>query len=110
MDGNKVRDAYYATYNNSLLSFLIPANPVAFTLYFFGLGSDHAKDQKKLAHLAKEWKKICALHLHEEKLMQATALVDLLPILIEEKEQKIEEAGGPAAWEALPECEKDQLD
>jgi hypothetical protein len=98
LDGwNKAQDAYYATYNNSLLSFLIPANPVAFASYFFGLGSDHAKDQKKLACLAKEWKKICALHLHEEKLMQATALVDLLPILMEEKEQKIEEVEGPAA-------------
>jgi hypothetical protein len=111
LDGwKKARDAYYATYNNSLLGFLIPANPVAFTSYFFGLGSDHAEDQKKLARLAKEWKKICALHLHGEKLMQATALIDLLPILMEEKERKIQEAGGPAAWEALPECEKDRLD
>lgn len=86
-----------------------PANPTRFASYFLGLGSDHAEDQKKLARLIAEWKKICALQLHGEKLMQA-AMIELLPILMEEKEHSIQEVGGPEVWEALPEGEKDHLD
>jgi hypothetical protein len=106
----KARDTYYSAYNNSPLGSTMPANPTRFASYFLGLGSDHAEDQKKLARLIAEWKKFCALQLHGEKLMQATAMVELLPILMKEKEHSIQEAGRPEAWEALPENEKDRLD
>ncbi|KAF8240634.1 hypothetical protein L208DRAFT_1374203 [Tricholoma matsutake] len=86
------------------------ANPVRFASYFLGLGSNHAEDQKKLAHLIEEWKKICVLQIHGERLMQGTAMIELLPILMEEKQHSIQEAGGSEAWEALPDSKKDHLD
>jgi hypothetical protein len=104
------RDQFYSTYNNSPLGHLYPASVIAFAAYLLGLGSDHAEDQKKLARLLEEWKKISDRAMRGEKHMQQMALNELLPIIAEESERKIEAAGGIAAWEAMSEDEKDLWD
>ena len=38
-----------------------------------------------------------------KKHMQTLALVELLPIIVEESAHKVDAVGGPNAWEALPE-------
>jgi hypothetical protein len=86
------------------------ASVVAFAAYLLGLGSDHAEDQKKLARLLEEWKKISDRALCGEKQMQHIAVNELLPIIAQECECKIEAAGGIAAWEAMSENEKDKWD
>jgi hypothetical protein len=106
----KVQDAYYSTYSDSPLGSITPANPVGFASYIFGLGSDHAEDQKKLARLIEGWKKICTMQIHGERLLQTTSTIEVLPILVVEKEHSIQRAGGLHAWEALPDDEKDRLD
>ena len=106
----KKRDQYYYTYNNSPMGLLYPASVVAFAAYLLGLRSDHAEDQKKLARMLEEWKKISDRALHGKKYMQSLALAELLPIIAEESAHKIEVAGGPDAWEALSESEKDKWD
>lgn len=87
---------------------LYPANIVAFAAYLLGLRSDHAEDQKKLARLLEEWKKISDRVMHGEKQMQQMALNELLPIIAEESKQKIKAARG--AWEAMSKDEKDLWD
>lgn len=111
MEGwKKKRDQYYYTYNNSPMGCLYPASVVAFAAYLLGLGSDHAEDQKKLACMLEEWKKISDWALRGEKHMQTLALVELLPIIAEESACKVDAVGGPNAWEALPESDKDKWD
>ena len=89
---------------------LYPASVVAFAAYILGLGSDHAEDQKKLACMLEEWKKISDWALCGEKHMQNLALVELLPITAEESAHKVEAVGGIDDWEALSENEKDKWD
>ena len=89
---------------------LYPASVVAFAAYLLGLGSDHAEDQKKLARMLEEWKKISDQALRSEKHMQNLVLVELLPIIVEESARKVEAVGGIDVWEALSENEKDKWD
>lgn len=103
-------DQSYQTYNNSPTGQLHPVNINAFAAYLLGLGSDHAEDQKKLAQLLEDWKKISDRVMHGEKQMQQMALNELLPIIAEESEHKIEAAGGIVAWEAMSKDEKDSRD
>ncbi|KAF8221487.1 hypothetical protein L208DRAFT_1382248 [Tricholoma matsutake] len=106
----KKQDQYYYTYNNSPMGCLYPASVIAFAAYLLGLRSDHAEDQKKLACMLEEWKKILDRALLGEKHMQTLALVELLPIIVEESACKVDAVGGPDAWEALPESDKDKWD
>lgn len=111
LDGWKhTQDRYYDTYNNSPFGSIAPANRDAFAAYILGLGTDHAKDQKKLARLIEQWKTASDRTVRGEKYMKGADLVELLPIIAEENEQKILEAGGVDAWEALPDTEKDSRD
>jgi hypothetical protein len=48
--------------------------------------------------------------LHGKKHMQTLALVELLLIMAEESACKVDAVGGPNAWEALLESDKDKWD
>ncbi|KAF8954451.1 hypothetical protein BDZ97DRAFT_1590776, partial [Flammula alnicola] len=100
----------YGTYNRSRLGKVSPADVIAFATYLLGLGSDHAEDQKRLARLLLLWKIISEKEIRGRRYMEATAISDLLPIILEANNQKIQDAGGVEAWDALSEAEKDRRD
>ncbi|KAF8869688.1 hypothetical protein BD779DRAFT_1614354 [Infundibulicybe gibba] len=101
---------YYDTYNRSSLGARRPANVLTFATSILGLGSDHAEDQKKLGRLIQEWKTNSDRIVRGQAHLKTASIASFLPIILEESQRKVEEAGGNDAWEALPEDIKDQKD
>ncbi|KAF8059514.1 hypothetical protein FPV67DRAFT_1426248 [Lyophyllum atratum] len=106
---NQVKEMY-ETYNDSPMGNIAPADASLFATYILGLGTDHAEDQKKLARLILEWKTVTDLTLRGQHYMKAMPASELLPIIMEACNEKIEAAGGIESWEVLPEAEKDKRD
>ncbi|GLB43920.1 hypothetical protein LshimejAT787_1501040 [Lyophyllum shimeji] len=101
---------FIATYNASPFGQSNPMDVWKFAGAILGLMTDHAADQKKLAQLLLGWKLESIRALEGRKFMEKAALTDLLPVILEENEKKIEQAGGIRAWEKLPEAEKEHRD
>ncbi|KAJ7142722.1 hypothetical protein C8R44DRAFT_726053 [Mycena epipterygia] len=81
-------DEMYETYNASPLGRLYPEDPRSFFLEIMGMMTDHANDQMKLRTLFK---------------LTAPKLLDVIYALTDEK---IEDADGMEAWDALPALER----
>ncbi|KAF9003189.1 hypothetical protein BDZ89DRAFT_901335, partial [Hymenopellis radicata] len=71
-----------------------------------GFHSDHAEDQKKLFRLLKDWKERCDRELRGEKAVKGMEKLELVGFLFKCSQEAIRKAGGPAAWEALPQSER----
>jgi hypothetical protein len=99
---------FFELYNNTQHGGRMLARLEAFAAKIKGMHTDHAEDQKKLARLVRAWKDLCDRELRGELLLLSTLPEDLLPILVQESQQKIEDAGGADAWAVL--SEKEQAD
>ncbi|KDQ06229.1 hypothetical protein BOTBODRAFT_121805 [Botryobasidium botryosum FD-172 SS1] len=71
-----------------------------------GMMTDHAEDQKKLCRLFEDWKTLCEQEKQGEEALRSSELEDLHPILWEEIDRNLQEAGGQAAWDAPEEKEQ----
>lgn len=91
----------YKVYNDSPLGRRKPLNPLEFARLVTGMNTDHAEDQKKLVRLFQSWKEACECEMCGEEAILLASLADLLPILWEETERNICDAGGRAGWDAL---------
>ncbi|KDQ12824.1 hypothetical protein BOTBODRAFT_176235 [Botryobasidium botryosum FD-172 SS1] len=91
------------TYNGSPgLGKSKPRDWRVFTQMVKGISTDHAHDQKRLFRLFGDLKlNYEAELLGEESFQSADRLEDVYPILAEEIERCIEDAGGEEEWEAL---------
>ncbi|KZP10314.1 hypothetical protein FIBSPDRAFT_913879 [Athelia psychrophila] len=94
-------DRMYKVYNSSPLGRRKPLNPLEFARLATGMNTDHAEDQKKLFRLFREWKEACEREMRGEEAILSAALADLIPLLWEETERNISDAGGREGWEAL---------
>ncbi|KAI0056754.1 hypothetical protein BV25DRAFT_1872636 [Artomyces pyxidatus] len=72
------------------------------------MDSDHAEDQKKLGHLTKNWKLEAAQEVRGEDFLYSHVLADVMPVLCEEKEQELADAGGLDHWNKLSATEKER--
>ncbi|KAI0055922.1 hypothetical protein BV25DRAFT_1842639 [Artomyces pyxidatus] len=72
------------------------------------MNSDHAEDQKKLGRLTKNWKLEAAQEVRGEDFLYSHVLADVMPVLCEEKEQELADAGGLDHWNKLSAAEKEQ--
>ncbi|THH04966.1 hypothetical protein EW146_g10032 [Bondarzewia mesenterica] len=73
---------------------------------FKGMLSDHAADQKKLFALLVNLKKLVDLEQRGQEALFDMAPSKLIAILCRVMSDTVQQAGGPAAWEALPADEK----
>ncbi|KDQ05523.1 hypothetical protein BOTBODRAFT_122691, partial [Botryobasidium botryosum FD-172 SS1] len=90
------------TYNGSPMGKREPRDWRVFTQLVKGMCTDHANDQKNLFRLFGDLKtKYEAELLGEAAFQSPDSLEDVYPILAEEIERCIEDAGGEAEWEAL---------
>ena len=62
---------------------------------------DHAEGQKKLFWLIQEWKKVCDRENCGKEVFKPMTITNMMPFLQVANEEKIVEAGGPTAWDAL---------
>lgn len=92
---------FYELYNNSPLESRMRARLIEFSIKIQGMHTDHAEDQKKLARLIQQWKQLCECELRGELVLLSALPEELLPILLAESQQKIADAGGPNAWAML---------
>jgi hypothetical protein len=75
-----------------------------------GMNSDHANDQKKLAALLKRMKQDMMQKSLGEDVLLHMNMPDLLVLLSDAKNQKIEAVGGLTKWNALSDEEKLKAD
>jgi len=98
----------YKVYDERPLGQRKPLNSLEFPRFVTGMNTDHAEDQKKLVRLFKTWKAACECEMRGEEALLSASLAELIPLLVEETEQNITDAGGHAAWEALPPDERER--
>ena len=91
----------YEVYNASPLGCQKPLNPLEFARLVTGMNTDHAEDQKKLVRLFQTWKAACEREMRGQEAILSASLADLIPLLWEETERNIANAGGHSAWQAL---------
>ena len=77
------------------------ATLLEFAVKIKGVNTDHTEDQKKLFWPIQECKKVCDRENHGKWVFKTMAITDMMPILWAANEEKIIEAGGPTAWDAL---------
>ncbi|KAF7966578.1 hypothetical protein HWV62_37835 [Athelia sp. TMB] len=78
-----------------------------FARFVVGMNTDHAEDQKKLVRLFLAWKESVEKELRGEEAMFSSSLSELLPLLTEETERNITDAGGLQAYQALSADERE---
>ena len=64
--------------------------------------TDHAEDQKKLARIVEEWKRLSEREIRGEEALSVLPPNDLLPHLAVMLDNLMLAAGGSAGWDALP--------
>lgn len=106
----EVVEEMYEVYNASPSGRRKPMDVRQFVASIVGLLTDHAEDQKKLARLICLWKMNALREIRGERAIRTRTIIELLPILHEENEKKISDAGGIEAWEKLSEEEMDSRD
>ncbi|KAF7969488.1 hypothetical protein HWV62_27231 [Athelia sp. TMB] len=88
-------------YNACPMGHLKPFDIHKFAHFVVGMNTDHAEDQKKLVCLFLAWKESVKKELRGEEAMFLSLLLELLPLLFEETERNITNAGGLQAYQAL---------
>lgn len=89
-----------------------PVDPDTLPARATGMNSDHAPDQKKVARGLgglDGWKQQADRKLRGEKEMRTWHQDELLPFILKAAARKMENAGGAAAFNALPLAEQDIL-
>ena len=99
----------YQTYNESPLGKLYPEDPRTFFLKITGMMTDHAADQMKLRSLFKACKLRMDREVRGERALLRLEGADLLEAILQLTGEKIEAAGGMAAWDRLPEAERARI-
>lgn len=95
-------------YKNSPLGEGIAFERHHFAARLKGLLTDHANDQKRLLELIREWKEFCD-RTHRGDSILSSSETDVISVLLEANQFKIDEAGGKEAWEALSDDAKAKL-
>lgn len=98
---NKLTADYFQTYNSSPRGKEAPADPRELVVKSTGAMADHAEDQKRLARLWEEQKKVVDREVRGEKALATMAQEELLTVITEETLKAIEVAGGNHAWAIL---------
>lgn len=88
-------------YKDSPLGQRALLNLVEIAQKIVGVSTDHAKDQKKLFDLIREWKKLLDQEQRGEQVLKEAGLLEILPVICKANKRKITEAGGIAAWDVL---------
>ncbi|KDQ10140.1 hypothetical protein BOTBODRAFT_116269 [Botryobasidium botryosum FD-172 SS1] len=92
----------HETYNTSPAGKRQPRDWRNFARLVKAMNTDHANDQKKLFRLFTEFKKNCEAEMRGEEAFESSeSLADIYPILWEEINRVIEEAGGEQVWDTL---------
>ncbi|KAJ6552438.1 hypothetical protein DFH09DRAFT_925151 [Mycena vulgaris] len=105
-----LQDGLVKTYNASPLGQVAPIDEDEFITFIKALGTDHANDQKKLARLVNEWTTEAEKIMLGKKYLSSNDIQHYLPDIARLNDQKIQDAGGLDAWNALSEAEKVRLD
>ncbi|KAJ7767857.1 hypothetical protein DFH07DRAFT_915471 [Mycena maculata] len=92
----------YAAYNASPLGRAYPEDFRTFFIKITGMTTDHAADQKKLWTLFLEMKKRMDREVRGERALLCLGSPELLDVIYSIINEKIQAAGGMAAWDALP--------
>ena len=98
---NRLTTDYFETYNASPRGKLEPADPRELVVKSTGAMADHVEDQKWLARLWEDQKKIVDREVRGEKALATMAQEELLLVLTEETLHTIEAAGGNRVWATL---------
>ncbi|KAI0081929.1 hypothetical protein K474DRAFT_1703403 [Panus rudis PR-1116 ss-1] len=73
-----------------------------------GMGSDHAEDQKKLARLIEELKRICRYFVLGEDALFAMSTEEMMAVLTTKAQDQVEKVGGLDEWQALDEATQEK--
>ncbi|KAK6987769.1 hypothetical protein R3P38DRAFT_3445906 [Favolaschia claudopus] len=94
------------TYNASPLGRANPIDVDEFITFIKALGTDHANDQKKLARLITEWVRNSRTVMLGKRWLSSASMQQYMPTILQFSNDKIANAGGLDAWNALSEEEK----
>jgi hypothetical protein len=94
-------------YNASPRGQASPVDEQEFFVKVVGMITDHAADQKKLAFLFETIKQQMERELHGERALLLLSPLEILKMICELNEEKIQNAGGQAGWDSLPAEEQD---
>ncbi|KAJ7804447.1 hypothetical protein B0H14DRAFT_3486189 [Mycena olivaceomarginata] len=98
------------TYNASPLGQENSIDNDEFVTFIKGIGADHAPDQKKWARLTADWVLVSHKIMAGKQYLSNTEMQSYMPEILRRNDQKIQDAGGINAWNALSEDEKTRRD
>jgi hypothetical protein len=98
------------TYNASPLGQENSIDNDEFVTFIKGIGADHAPDQKKWARLTADWVLVAHKIMAGKQYLSNTEMQSYMPEILRRNDQKIQDAGGINAWNALSEDEKTRRD
>ncbi|KAJ7880831.1 hypothetical protein B0H13DRAFT_1891643 [Mycena leptocephala] len=98
------------TYNASPLGQENSIDNDEFVTFIKGIGADHAPDQKKWVRLAADWVLVAHKIMAGKQYLSNTEMQSYMPEILRRNDQKIQDAGGINAWNALSEDEKTRRD
>ena len=99
----------YETYNASPLGQQKLLDQCEFYRFTAGMYTDHAKDQKKLAHLFKTYKEFIERECCGKEKILSMSMNDVIPMLWDECQHNIDAVGGQMAYNALSPDRRDEL-
>ncbi|KAK7025788.1 hypothetical protein R3P38DRAFT_3269427 [Favolaschia claudopus] len=106
MEINASKEGLVGTYNASPLGRANPIDVDEFITFIKALGTDHANDQKKLARLITEWVRNSRTVMLGKRWLSSASMQQYMPTILQFSNDKIANAGGLDAWNALSEGEK----